>query len=202
MKPVTTIVGTMVPLPRADVDTDQIIPQQFLKRIERTGYGEFLFHSWANDPEQNPLPDFVTNHPERRKARVLVAGRNFGCGSSREHAVWAIQDWGFEAVVAPSFADIFRNNAVNVGLLPVELSEGEVQALMAVATDPDEEVFIDLVSRTISAKGVATTFDIDPDARERLLGGLDPISSTLALSDEIAAHEANRPGWMRTAPLT
>lgn len=199
MKAVTTIVGTMVPLPRADVDTDQIIPQQFLKRIERTGYGEFLFHSWANDPLQNPVPEFVTNHPERQGARVLVAGRNFGCGSSREHAVWAIQDWGFEAVVAPSFADIFRNNAVNVGLLPVELPEAEVLDLLEVATDPDEEIFIDLTSRTLSARGIATTFEIDSDSRDRLLSGLDPIDSTLALSEEIAAHEAGRPGWMRTS---
>jgi len=199
LKPVTTIVGRMVPLPRADVDTDQIIPQQFLKRVERTGYGQFLFHSWANDHDQNPLPEFVTNHPERKGAKVLVAGRNFGCGSSREHAVWAIQDWGFEAVVAPSFADIFRNNAVNVGLLPVELTNSEIEDLLSVATDPEEEIFIDLVNRTLSANGVATTFEIDSDARERLLGGLDPISSTLGLTDEIAAHEANRPGWMRNA---
>lgn len=195
----TTIAGRMVPLPRADVDTDQIIPQQFLKRVERTGYGQFLFHSWANDHDQNPLPEFVTNHPERQGAKVLVAGRNFGCGSSREHAVWAIQDWGFEAVVAPSFADIFRNNAVNVGLLPVELTGSEVEALLSVASDSEEEIFIDLVNRTLSAKGVATTFDIDSDARERLLGGLDPISSTLGLTDEIAEHEAKRPGWMRNA---
>ncbi|MEX2133884.1 MAG: 3-isopropylmalate dehydratase small subunit, partial [Acidimicrobiia bacterium] len=123
MKPVKMITGTMVPLMRSDVDTDQIIPQQFLKRIERTGYGEFLFDSWARDDGGEFRPGFVLNEPARANASVLVAGRNFGCGSSREHAVWALHDWGFEAVVAPSFADIFRNNAVNVGLLPVEMDE-------------------------------------------------------------------------------
>ncbi|MDH3190441.1 MAG: 3-isopropylmalate dehydratase small subunit [Acidimicrobiia bacterium] len=196
MKPVERIVGTMAPLPRADVDTDQIIPQQFLKRIERTGYGQFLFHSWAHDHEGTPLPEFIINRPERQGASVLVAGRNFGCGSSREHAVWAIHDRGFEAVIAPSFADIFRNNAVNVGLLPVELPEPIVNELLTVAEDPTAEVAIDLVGQTVVAPGVDAVFTIDPDARRRLLSGLDPIAATLELEDQILAHEQTRHDWM------
>lgn len=196
MRPVERIVGAMAPLPRADVDTDQIIPQQFLKRIERTGYGQFLFHNWANDHEQQPRPEFVTNRPERQGAKVLVAGRNFGCGSSREHAVWAIHDWGFEAVIAPSFADIFRNNAVNVGLLPVELPEDVVNQLLQIAEDPNSEVVVDLVQQTVKAEGVDAVFTIDPDSRRRLLSGLDPIAATLELEEQISAHEETRQNWM------
>lgn len=188
----------MAPLPRADVDTDQIIPQQFLKRIERTGYGKFLFNSWATDEHHRPIADFVTNRPERQEARVLITGRNFGCGSSREHAVWAIQDWGFDVVIAPSFADIFRNNAVNVGLLPVELPEDVVERLTELADDPKAEVIVDLRSQTVTARGVSEFFKIDANSRHRLLGGLDPIAATLELSDEISDHEQRRPGWMPT----
>lgn len=198
MKPVKTITGTMVPLMRADVDTDQIIPQQFLKRIERTGYGEFLFHSWARDDTGELRPEFVLNEPDRANASVLIAGRNFGCGSSREHAVWALHDWGFEAVVAPSFADIFRNNAINVGLLPVELDEATVNRLAALAASPQETVVIDLEKLEIVAGGFEETFRIDDNARTRLLHGLDPIGETLQLEADLKAFEARRPRWLPT----
>lgn len=198
MKPVKTITGSMVPLMRSDVDTDQIIPQQFLKRIERTGYGEFLFHSWARDDEGELRPEFVLNEPARANASVLVAGRNFGCGSSREHAVWALHDWGFEAVVAPSFADIFRNNAINVGLLPVELDEEIVNRLAGLAASPQETVVIDLENRKVVADGFDETFRIDDNARTRLLQGLDPISETLQLESNLKDYEARRPGWLPT----
>lgn len=198
MKPVKTITGSMVPLMRSDVDTDQIIPQQFLKRIERTGYGEFLFDSWARDEEGELRADFVLNEPARANASVLVAGRNFGCGSSREHAVWALHDWGFEAVVAPSFADIFRNNAINVGLLPVELDEAAVNRLAGLAASPEETVVIDLENLKIVADGFDETFRIDENARKRLLQGLDPISETLQLESDLKDYEARRPGWLPT----
>ena len=198
MKPVKTITGTMVPLMRSDVDTDQIIPQQFLKRIERTGYGEFLFHSWARNDEGILRPDFVLNDPARASASVLVAGRNFGCGSSREHAVWALHDWGFEAVVAPSFADIFRNNAINVGLLPVELDEVIVNRLAGLAASPQETVVIDLENLKVVADGFDETFRIDDNSRTRLLQGLDPISETLQFESDLKDYEARRPGWLPT----
>ncbi len=149
MKPVRMVRGPMLPLDRADVDTDQIIPQQFLKRIERDGYGEFLFYNWAHRDDGSPIEDFITNRPERSEAKILVAGRNFGCGSSREHAPWAIQDWGFDAVIAPSTADIFRNNSANIGLLIVELPEPEVRRLMDMAQDPTASVTIDLEQQTV-----------------------------------------------------
>ncbi|MEX0795071.1 MAG: 3-isopropylmalate dehydratase small subunit [Acidimicrobiia bacterium] len=202
MKPVKMITGTMVPLMRSDVDTDQIIPQQFLKRIERTGYGEFLFDSWARDDGGEFRPGFVLNEPARANASVLVAGRNFGCGSSREHAVWALHDWGFEAVVAPSFADIFRNNAVNVGLLPVEMDEETVTRLAGLAASPQATVVIDLENLKVVADGFDETFRIDENARKRLLQGLDPISETLQYESDLRDYEARRPGWLpTTSPL-
>ncbi len=202
MKAVKTITGTMVPLMRSDVDTDQIIPQQFLKRIERTGYGEFLFDSWARDEKGNLRPDFVLNEPARANASVLVAGRNFGCGSSREHAVWALHDWGFEAVVAPSFADIFRSNAVNVGLLPVEMDEATVNRLAGLAVSPQQTLVIDLENLTVVAEGFDETFRIDENARTRLLQGLDPISETLQFESDLRDYESRRPGWLpTTSPL-
>ena len=144
MDPVGLIQGQMAPLPRANVDTDQIIPKQFLKRVERSGFGPFLFYDWAFDTEGEPIPDFVTNRPEYANAKVLVTGPNFGSGSSREHAPWAIEDWGFEAIIAPSFADIFRNNCHKIGLLPIVLSDDQVATLTAMAENPDNEVAIDL----------------------------------------------------------
>ncbi len=196
MKPVNRIVGTMAPLPRADVDTDQIIPKQFLKRIERTGYGEFLFYDWARDQSGELDPDFVLNDPRRRQAKVLVTGANFGCGSSREHAVWAIQDRGFEAVVATSFADIFRNNSVNVGLLPVQVTADVLEELINLADSENAELTVDLETQTLTGDGVSAFFEIDADARRRLLAGLDPISETLQLADAIGVHESTRPKWM------
>lgn len=196
MKPVSVVTGTMVPLPRSDVDTDQIIPKQFLTRIERTGYGEFLFYDWARTEDGEPSSDFFVHDPKRQGARVLVAGRNFGCGSSREHAVWAIQDWGFDVVIAPSFGDIFRNNCVNVGLLAVELPDEEVARLQEMAQNPAVVVTVDLERQVVEADDYVVEFDIDPGVKERLLGGLDPIGVTLLEEDEISSYEANRPAWL------
>lgn len=196
MKPVSRVDGRMVPLPRADVDTDQIIPKQFLTRTERTGYGDFLFFDWATTEDGKPSSDFFVNDPERQGAKVLVAGRNFGCGSSREHAVWAIKDWGFEAVIAPSFGDIFRNNSVNVGLLTIELPDDVVAELQELAQDPSTSVTVDLERQVVEAGDFAVEFDFDPGAKERLLKGLDPIGMTLQEEEAIAAFETGRPGWL------
>jgi 3-isopropylmalate/(R)-2-methylmalate dehydratase small subunit len=183
VQPVRTIEGAIFALNRADVDTDQIIPKQFLKRIERTGFGEFLFYDWVNDGEVR-----------LEKAPVLVAGRNFGCGSSREHAVWAIQQAGYQAVIAPSFADIFYSNATKNGLLPIALPEEEVRILMGA-----EGCQIDLDAQLVSYGGRVVHFDIDPDIKHRLLNGLDDIAITLASSSEIDAYERDR-AW--PAPST
>jgi len=176
MEPVRQVTGRAVPLDRADVDTDQIIPASWLKRIERTGFGEGLFSAWRADP------GFVLNQPQYAGARVLVAGPNFGSGSSREHAAWALQDYGFAAVIAPRFADIFRGNSLKIGLLPVELPAGTVERLMAAVTaDPTVEVTVDLETRTVSAPaaGVEASFEIDDFTRYRLMNGLDDIGLTL-----------------------
>jgi 3-isopropylmalate/(R)-2-methylmalate dehydratase small subunit len=194
MKAVQNVIGTMAPLPRANVDTDQIMPKQFLKRTERTGYGEFLFWDWRRSPDGNLDPDFVLNKPEYAQASVLVAGPNFGSGSSREHAPWGLQDWGFEAVIAPSFAEIFFTNCTKVGLLPVVLSEKEVQYLLDLAADdPAARVSIDLMDLVVEAPGLTTDFELDPFIRHRLLQGLDDISITLRHSAEIDAFESVRP---------
>ena len=196
MKPISRVQGRMVPLPRADVDTDQIIPKQFLTRTERTGYGDFLFYDWATTEDGKPSSDFFTNDPVRQGAKVLIAGRNFGCGSSREHAVWAIQDWGFDAVIAPSFGDIFRNNSVNVGLLTIELPEEVVAQLQDLAQDPTVEVTVDLEHQVIEAGDVAVDFEFDSGAKQRLTQGLDPIGMTLQEEDAIGEFEARRPSWL------
>lgn len=202
MNPITTITGSMAPLRRANVDTDQIMPKQFLKRVERTGYGEFLFDEW-----RRAEPDFVLNRPEYRRAKVLVTGPNFGCGSSREHAPWGLQDWGLEAIVAASFADIFRNNCTKIGLLPVELSEKEVSWLMELAeSDPNAEVQIDLGSQTVACfEGKPTDearfearFQLDPYTKWRLQNGFDDIGLTLRYTDQIDRFELNRPGYRPT----
>ena len=193
MEPVRQVTGRAVPLDRADVDTDQIIPASWLKRIERTGFGEGLFSAWRADP------GFVLNRPEYDGARVLVAGPNFGSGSSREHAAWALQDYGFAAVISSRFADIFRGNSLKIGLLPVELPADTVEKLMAAVTaDPAVEVTVDLESRTVSAPaaGVEASFEIDDFTRYRLMNGLDDIGLTLQHSDDIAAFEARRPGYL------
>jgi 3-isopropylmalate/(R)-2-methylmalate dehydratase small subunit len=191
MEPVTRIEGTAVPLDRADVDTDQIIPAQYLKRIERTGFGPFLFDEWRKDP------DFVLNDPRYDGASILIAGANFGSGSSREHAPWALEDYGFRAVIAPSFADIFRNNSLKVGLLPVELRDGSVRALMdAVLDEPTTRIEVDLDALTVRAPGIDEIFDMEPFTRWRLMEGLDDIGLTLRHTDAIDAFEAARPAWL------
>ena len=191
MEKVEKIVGRAMPLDRSDVDTDQIIPAEYLKRVERTGFGEFLFDSWRKDPE------FVLNRPEYAGASILVTGSNFGGGSSREHAVWALEDAGFKAVIAPSFADIFRNNCFKIGLLPVELPAESVRALMdAVLDEPATEITIDLESQAVTAPAVEERFEIDGHTRWRLLEGLDDIGLTLRHVEEIDAYEARRPSWL------
>ncbi len=186
-------IGRAVVLDRADVDTDQIVPAEHLKRIERTGFGPFHFAGWREDPA------FVLNRPEARGATILLAGPNFGSGSSREHAVWALEDAGFRVIVAPSFADIFRNNCTKVGLLPIALPAELVRRLMdAVEVNPSTELTIDLEARTVTGAGLETGFDIDDFTRRRLLEGLDDIGLTLRHEDAIAAYEASRQAWSPT----
>ena len=193
MRPVSVIEGAMLPLPRANVDTDQIMPKQFLKRVERTGYGEFLFWDWRRTPGGELDPDFVLNQSRYQDAKVLVAGPNFGSGSSREHAPWGLQDWGFEAVIAPSLADIFRTNCTKIGLLPLQLSAAEVSTLIRIATEsPESRIAIDLESQTVEAPGLSTTFEIDPFTKWRMLNGYDDIGLTLRHLGEIDAFELTR----------
>jgi 3-isopropylmalate/(R)-2-methylmalate dehydratase small subunit len=197
VKPVTVVTGRAVPLDRSDVDTDQIIPSDWLKRVERTGFGVGLFSEWRDDRE------FVLNKAEYAGATILVAGPNFGTGSSREHAVWALADYGFEAVVSPRFADIFRNNCTKQGLLPVQVEPELGRALLdAVAADPALELTIDVARGTIEAPaaGLSGTFPLDEFTRERLLNGWDDIGLTMRHEDDIAAFETHRPEWLpRTA---
>jgi 3-isopropylmalate/(R)-2-methylmalate dehydratase small subunit len=191
VKPVAVVEGRMVPLWRADVDTDQIMPKQFLKRIERTGFGEHVFHDWRADPE------FVLNDERYAGASILVSGPNFGCGSSREHAPWGLQQWGFDAVIAPSFADIFRNNCAKVGLLTVELDAEVCRRLVAMAeADPAQVARIDLRGQRVQAGDVDDTFVIDPHTKHCLLEGLDDIGMSLQHADAITAFEQTRPGWL------
>jgi 3-isopropylmalate/(R)-2-methylmalate dehydratase small subunit len=181
----------MAPLDRADVDTDQIIPKQFLKRIERTGYGPFLFYDWRASG------DFVLDRPEYKGASVLVTGANFGCGSSREHAPWAIRDAGFRAIIAPTFADIFRANCYKTGLLAVTLPERQVRHLIDLASeDPSIQVTVDLEKTEVRGEGFAYGFSIDPFARECLLGGLDEIGLVERHDSDIASYESQRSAWM------
>jgi len=187
----TSHTGRAVPLDRADVDTDQIIPAEYLKRVERTGFGPFLFDSWRKDP------GFVLNRPEHRGATILVTGANFGSGSSREHAVWALEDHGFRAIVAASFADIFRNNCTKVGLLPVVLAPERTRELLdAVTADPSLEITVDLEAQRVTGGGVDEVFEIDAFTRWRLLEGLDDVGLTLRHADEIAAFELRRSSWL------
>jgi len=196
MEPVVVVSGRAVPLDRTDVDTDQIIPSDWLKRVERTGFGAGLFSEWRDDR------DFVLNQPEYAGAVILVAGHNFGTGSSREHAVWALMDYGFQAVVSSRFADIFRNNCTKQGLLPVQVSEEFDRALLdAVEKDPTLEVTIDLERSTIEAPaaGLAGTFPLDEFTRQRLLNGWDDIGLTLRHETDIAAYERSRPAFLPSA---
>lgn len=193
MEPVREITGTAVPLDRSDVDTDQIIPSEWLKRVERTGFGEGLFEAWRKDP------GFVLNRPEHQGATILVAGPNFGTGSSREHAVWALTDYGFRAVVAPRFGDIFRNNATKAGLVPAVVDPRVVQALLeAVTEQPGMLITVDVERGLVRAPdaGIETPFPLDEFTRERLVQGLDDVGITLRHEADIEAFEARRPAWL------
>jgi 3-isopropylmalate/(R)-2-methylmalate dehydratase small subunit len=191
MEPFTRVTGVLAPLDRANVDTDQIIPKQFLKRIERAGYGPFLFYDWRRSG------GFILDQPEYRSAAVLVTGANFGCGSSREHAVWSLLDAGIRTVIAPSFSDIFKSNSFRTGLLPVELPEPQVAELIRLATEePGMDITVDLHSQRISAGGFETTFAIDPFYRECLLNGWDEVALTLRQEGQIARYEASRPPFL------
>ena len=194
MNPFTEHTGKVTPLDRMDVDTDQIIPKQFLKRIERTGYGQFLFYDWCRLEDGAPDPDFVLNRPEYHGGEILVAGRNFGCGSSREHAPWALLDYGVRAVISSGFADIFKSNCYQNGLLPIELEDAGVAHIMAAALAGDGyEVTVDLVAQEVrDGAGWSASFSIDPFRRECLMKGLDDIGLTLTLESEIQAFEAAR----------
>jgi 3-isopropylmalate/(R)-2-methylmalate dehydratase small subunit len=193
MEPVITITGTALPLDRSDVDTDQIIPSDWLKRVERTGFGKGLFSEWREDPE------FVMNLPQFGEACILVAGANFGVGSSREHAVWSIMDYGFKAVIAPRFGDIFRNNSAKNGLVPVVLpADVSERILRAVEADPTVEITIDIATKRVSVPSldIDIEFPLDDSTQDRFLNGLDDIGITLQHVDAITAFEKTRPAWM------
>jgi 3-isopropylmalate/(R)-2-methylmalate dehydratase small subunit len=191
--------GRVAFLDRANVDTDQIIPKQFLKRIERTGFGEFLFHDWRYLPDGKPNPAFSLNDPRYRGASILVTGKNFGCGSSREHAPWALADYGFRAIIAPSFADIFANNCLKNGMLPIVLSEMQVSELGQRAQENrDYRITVDLEACTVTDSLMfSAIFSIEEFQRHCLLEGLDDIGLTLQHETEISFYESQRPAWIR-----
>ncbi len=190
MEPFVTHTGTAIPLRRSDVDTDQIIPSDWLKRVERTGFGKGLFSEWREEES------FVLNLPERQGATVLLAGENFGTGSSREHAVWALTDFGFKAVISSRFADIFRGNSLKGGLLPVQLPADVVNQLMALTeADPKSAITVDLDAREVRADGITASFDLDDFTRWRLMEGLDDIGLTLRHEESISSFEKDRPSW-------
>lgn len=195
MQPFRKHTGKVAPLMRANVDTDQIIPKQFLKRIEKTGFGQFLFNDWRRAADGSPDPSFPLNQPKNAGASILIAGKNFGCGSSREHAVWALADFGFWAVIAPSFADIFSNNCVQNGLLTVVLGHDQVEQIAQRAEQkPEYRLTVDLEKCAVSDdQGFTAQFRIDDFTRHRLLNGLDDIGLTLQHENEIAAYEAGHP---------
>ena len=194
MKPIRRVSGRVAVLDRPDVDTDQIIPKQFLKRIERTGYGQYAFFDWRFDDDGGERPGFELNQPQFAGAKVLIAGRNFGCGSSREHAAWALQDYGFDVVIAPSFGDIFRSNAAKIGMVIVQLPEEQVKALMeSVDLDRGSDIVVDLEAMTVTTPtGTVLPFAYDEATRYRLLNGLDDIALTLQHEDAITAYETAR----------
>jgi 3-isopropylmalate/(R)-2-methylmalate dehydratase small subunit len=196
VKPFVRTTGPVAVLDRADVDTDQIVPKQFLKRIERTGWADTLFHEWRQDPT------FELNAPAFAGAKVLLAGRNFGCGSSREHAPWALQDYGFEAIIAPSFADIFISNCVKIGLVPIVLPTEQVRTLMdLVDREHGSEITVDLEQQTITLRGEVVAFPFDSFQRHRLLEGLDDIGLSLRREPDIAAYESSHPQRIDTLAL-
>jgi 3-isopropylmalate/(R)-2-methylmalate dehydratase small subunit len=201
MEPFRTITSVAAPLDRANVDTDQIIPKQFLKRIERTGYGDFLFFDWRQTPAGEPIANFVINDPRYKGAQILIAGKNFGCGSSREHAAWALSDFGFRAVVAPTFADIFFSNAAKNGIVLVKLSEDQVALLLNRAqTLPGYKLTVSLEEQKVTdSLGFVASFEIDPFRKYCLLEGLDDIGLTLRHVAELDAFEKkhNAAGWLK-----
>lgn len=200
MDPITRFTSTLVTLPAENVDTDQIIPARFLKITDKAGLGESLFADWRYDAEGRPDPDFVLNRPEARGAAVLVAGHNFGCGSSREHAPWALRGYGFRAVVSTYFADIFRNNALKNGLLPIVVDAAVHQRLLHLAGEPGAEVTVDLESQTLTLPdGTGAHFPIEPFAKHCLLHGLDELGFLLAEETRIAEYESTHPARVCTA---
>ena len=200
MEPFTWLTGIAAALDRVNVDTDQIIPKQFLKRIERAGFGQFLFFDWRyREDGKTPNPDFELNAPALQGASILIAGKNFGCGSSREHAPWALQEYGFRAILAPSYADIFYNNCFKNGILPIVLPEATVNALLETAkNNPGYQMTINLEKQTIAdAQGFEEPFEVDSFRRHCLLNGLDDIGLSLQHVSDIGAFESRRPAWKR-----
>ena len=192
MKPFTQLTGVAALMDRANVDTDQIIPKQFLKRIERSGFGAFLFYDWRFDTDGQPNPNFELNRPEYDGASILIAKDNFGCGSSREHAVWALEDFGIRCVIAPDFADIFFNNCFKNGVLPVPLGREATQELFDRIGNQRKEVTVDLENQTVKLDDYSVSFDIDPFRKRCLLNGWDDIGLTLQWADKIEAYEQRR----------
>lgn len=201
MEPFTTLTGLAAPLDRVNADTDQIIPKQFLKRIERTGFGQFLFFDWRYlEDGKTPNPEFELNQPQYQGATILITGKNFGCGSSREHAPWALADYGFKAILAPSYADIFYNNCFKNGMLPITLPEETIAMLLERAKTPGYRMTVDLENLTVSdSQGFSMPFEVDPFRRHCLLHGLDDIGLTLQHEPDITAYEAKRPAWTHGA---
>ena len=195
MDPFVKLTGVVAPLDRVNIDTDQIIPAVFLKRIERSGFEDCLFFAWRFNEDGSPKEEFVLNQPAYRNASVLVAGHNFGCGSSREHAPWALRDYGIRCIIAPSFADIFYNNCFKNGVLPLRMSEEDVRTIMEKATSqPGVNLTVDLEGQRVwdDDEEISIPFEVDPARRNNLLNGLDDIGLTLQLEDKIAAYEASR----------
>ncbi|GGM19877.1 3-isopropylmalate dehydratase small subunit [Paraliobacillus quinghaiensis] len=199
MEPIRTHTGLVYPLNRANVDTDQIIPKQFLKRISRQGFGEFLFYNWRYDEKDQLRPDFSLNKPKYKNASILVAGDNFGCGSSREHAPWALQDFGFKVIIAPSFADIFYNNCTKNGILPVRLTDEEAQQLITNAESKEYKLTVDLeLKKVYDSEGFEASFDLPQYQREMLLNGWDEIAVTLTNADKIDQFEEKHVVYPKT----
>ena len=191
MKKLNTIDSTMLPLNMSNVDTDQIMPKQFLKRVERSGYGEFLFYDWKKDPE------FPLNNETYKGSKVLVTGDNFGTGSSREHAPWGLQDWGFDAIISTKFADIFRLNSINIGLVPIETNQKNVDALFGkIESDPSTNIVISIENKTVQCEEISFSFELDDFSQKRILEGLDKIDITLGYTDQIDGFSKSRKKWM------
>ena len=191
MKKLNTIDSTMLPLNMSNVDTDQIMPKQFLKRVERSGYGKFLFYDWKKDPE------FPLNNETYKGSKVLVTGDNFGTGSSREHAPWGLQDWGFDAIISTKFADIFRLNSINIGLVPIETNQKNVDALFGkIESDPSTNIVISIENKTVQCEEISFSFELDDFSQKRILEGLDKIDITLGYTDQIDGFSKSRKKWM------